>query len=196
MPRDEAWFDGFYRQHERLVLAYCTRRVGAVDAGDATAKTFAVAWTRRDDVPEGERATRWLYGVARRILSHHWRGAGRAARLAERAGVMRTIPPRGPELTVIDSLEHQLVRNAVMSLSSTDREVLMLSAWEGLTHVEIADVLDVSVAAVDKRVARAKVRLAERYESLMADSVTASRATPVGDESPSPVRAPKGGGAP
>ena len=198
MPRDEAWFEGLYERHRAAITAYCLRRVAAHDAGDAVVEVFAIAWDRRDDVPDGDgaddRSLPWLYGVARRVLSHRWRSERRARRLAEKAGVLRQVVPATPEVATVASFEQQLVREAVMSLRTTDREVLLLSAWEGLTHPEIAEVLDVSVAAVDKRVTRAKARLAERYESLAGadrDEIPTGRPA-----TPSPVRAQRGGGEP
>lgn len=190
MIHDDDWYERLYERHQAAVTAYCRRRVDGPDAADATAQVFVVAWQRRDDVPDGDRVLPWLYGVARRVVSHQWRGAGRARRLARRAGALRAIPPPGPDSQTVERAEHQLVREAVMSLGENDREVLLLSAWEGLTHPEIAETLGCSVSAVDKRVARAKVRLAHRYESL-AGSEPATEQPPM---TRSPVRAPKGGG--
>jgi RNA polymerase sigma-70 factor (ECF subfamily) len=144
-----------------------------------------------NDIPDGDGAVRWLYGVARRVVSHQWRGAGRARRLAEKAGALPTLMAPGPDVVAASRDEHRLVRQAVMGLAEMDREVLLLSAWEGLTHAEIAEVVGCSHAAADKRVARAKTRLARQYESL------GSSIPDVVEEPPmkrSPVRARKGGG--
>lgn len=189
--RDGAWFERLYERHQRAVSAYCVRRVGVADGPDACAQVFVVAWRRAGEVPDGDRALPWLYGVARRVVSHEWRGKGRARRLAEKAGRVRVVPPPGPDVVAVASAEHQLVRDAVITLNETDREVLLLSAWEGLTHAEIAEVIGCSRAAVDKRIARAKVRLARQYE-LLAGTDPGST-----DDSPAmrrpPVRTRKGG---
>lgn len=171
--RDEAWFERLYERHHRAVWAYCVRRVGAADGPDACAQVFTVAWRRCTDVPDGERALPWLYGVARRVVSHAWRSRDRARRLAEKAGQIRVLTPPGPDAMAVTSAEHELVRSAVMTLADNDREVLLLSAWEGLTHGEIAEVIGCSRAAVDKRLARAKRRLARRYEALTHDGAAA-----------------------
>lgn len=181
MVRDERWFEEIYRRHRSDVLAFCTRRAGAVDAGDLANQVFTVAWRRRADVPE-DRELPWLYGVARRVVGHHWRSRGRARRLAERAVIAEPRPP-----TTSDEerfIERQIVRDALSRLRPADREVLMLEAWEGLTHAEIADVLGASVAAVDKRASRAKARLGAQYRALES-RIAIDQA---------PARAPKGGG--
>jgi RNA polymerase sigma-70 factor (ECF subfamily) len=46
------------------------------------AETFTVAWRRIADVPSGQDARAWLYGVARRVLANHDRAIRR--RLDER----------------------------------------------------------------------------------------------------------------
>lgn len=164
MAGDDSRFEALYEAHHRAVSNYCDRRMAAADAPDAVAEVFAIAWRRFDDIPDP--ALPWLYGVARKVVSHHWRGASRSRRLAEKAKAVRALPASSPESEAVAGVEHQLVREAVMQLRPIDREVLLLSAWEGLTHGEIATVLECSVAAIDKRMTRAKARLARRYEAI------------------------------
>ena len=165
MPRTDVWFDQLYRQHHRQVYAYCLRRAGPVDADDAVAEVFTVAWRRRDDMPRGDRALPWLYGVARNVLRHHWRSTSRFRRLTSRVVGTRQAPLLGPEQVVVEAEEYVRVKRAVSQLSSGDQEVLLLAAWEGLSHAEIAAALDCSTDAVDKRLQRAKQRLRIQFES-------------------------------
>lgn len=164
--RDESWFERFYGRHHPAVCAYCVRRVGSVEAPDIVSQVFSVAWRRRDDLPAADRELPWLYGVARRVVGHHWRSVGRARRLAAKAGVLPAEAQPIPEVAAIETVEHEFVRTALAELRPNDREVLMLTAWEGLTHAQAGEVLGCSLAAVDKRVSRAKVRLAEKYLTL------------------------------
>lgn len=197
MRRDEAWFDEVFERHHRAVEAYCVRRVGVTDAPDLVSQVFAVAWRRRHDVPPDDRVRPWLYGVARRVVGHQWRSRRRACRLAAKAGMLRQLPRPDPEEIVLGRDEHEMVRQAVARLSPTDREVLLLSAWEGLTHAQIADALGRSRAAIEKRFVRAKIRLADEYESLARDGARGALAEPATPgATQSPARAPKGGGSP
>jgi RNA polymerase sigma-70 factor (ECF subfamily) len=161
----EAWFDRLYERHRRAVLAYCLRRTNADDAEDVTAQVFAVAWRRRDDIPGGDRALPWLYGVARNVLSHQWRATFRFRRLAGRAVGGLDPPPPNPEHIVVEDEEYVRVRRAVAELRACDRDVLLLAAWEGLSHADIGRILGCSTAAVDKRLQRAKRRLRKQYEA-------------------------------
>lgn len=165
MTRNEAWFNRFYEQHYRQVLAYCVRRAARADADDALSEVFAVAWRRREDIPHGERALPWLYGVARRVLSHQRRSAQRFQRLTQRVAALHDPPPSSPDTVVVQRQEYARVREAVDRLRPADRDVLLLAAWEGLSHRLIAEVLGCSQAAVNKRLSRAKQRLAKEYET-------------------------------
>lgn len=164
MGRTQHWFDRLYERHADAIRAYCHRRTGRVDAEDAAAEVFAVAWRRRDDIPGGGRELPWLYGVARRVLSQQRRGTARYERLAHRLRSMRQPANPLPEVVVVQRTEYRQVREAVAQLREPDREILLLSAWEGLSHSQIADALGCSLAAVDKRLTRAKQRLARQFE--------------------------------
>ncbi|MEV7908225.1 RNA polymerase sigma factor, partial [Streptomyces anulatus] len=68
-------FETVYRETYGQITAYAARRCDSPqDAADVVAETFTVAWRRMDELPSGEEATLWLYGVARRVLANHRRG--------------------------------------------------------------------------------------------------------------------------
>jgi RNA polymerase sigma-70 factor (ECF subfamily) len=54
------------------------------------------------------------------------------------------------------------VLEAIAALRESDREVLLLSAWEGLSPTQIAAVLGISPLAVRSRLHRARARVQER----------------------------------
>ena len=55
-----------YEENARDLLAYAQRRVPvAEDAADLVAETYLIAWRRIGEVPRGDEARLWLYGVAR-----------------------------------------------------------------------------------------------------------------------------------
>ncbi|MDA0635141.1 sigma-70 family RNA polymerase sigma factor [Nonomuraea sp. MCN248] len=151
-------FEALYRETYGRITAYAARRCHSPqDAADVVAETFAIAWRRMGEVPEGERAILWLYGVARRVLANHYRVEGRRQALsveldAEMADLYQAAPDSGVELTAIA----QIFR----ALPDTDRELLSLIAWEGLDRQQIASVLGMSRNAVRIRLHRARRRFA------------------------------------
>ena len=155
-----------YDRYRPRILTYCLRRVPEADAADATSEVFATAWRRREDIPGGDQTLPWLYGVARKVLGHHWRAARRRHNLALKAGYRRPPPAHTPEEVVVEHQDLVLVRMALSRLGANDQEILMLSAWEGMSHAEMASSLDLSMAAVDKRLVRAKRRLAAQFDAV------------------------------
>ena len=159
----DATGDDRHRRFEELVtansaslLGYVRRRVDQpADAADVVCDVFLVAWRRIDEVPLGRSATLWLYGVARRALANNRRGERRREALHEKLRLQLEIERVEP----VDTDAAVPVLDALAALSPVDREVLSLSAWEGLTPAEIGTTLGVSTGAVRVRLHRARRRL-------------------------------------
>jgi RNA polymerase sigma factor (sigma-70 family) len=158
-------FEEIYAANCTPILGYALRRTAnGEDAADVVAETFLTAWRRLDDVPPGEDARLWLYGVARRVLANHHRGERRKSELSDRLSRDLALVHRDPEYTG----ELALVAAAFRSLPEADRELLALIGWEGLDHAEIAAVLGCSRNAVRIRLHRARARFAtavSRFDS-------------------------------
>jgi RNA polymerase sigma-70 factor (ECF subfamily) len=169
----EARFRRVCDAHTAAVLAYALRRTSREDAADVVAETFLVAWRRLDDVDE-RTALPWLYGVARRVLLSQQRAARRQLAIAERfaAGL-----PEVSETT----FGSPRVLEALSALSETEREVLLLTAWEELSGADAAKVLGCSATAYRIRLHRARKRLRERLEDRVQPMAAAART----EESPS-----------
>jgi RNA polymerase sigma factor (sigma-70 family) len=153
-------FELFYRAQADAVYSYCLRRLSVEEAKDATADVFVVAWRRWGAVPEGDEAVRWLYGVARNVLSDRSRSTRRRGRLVEKEAGQPDPFVEGPELQVVMMAEHEEVRAALGKLSVKDQEIILLVEWEGLSREEVAGMMSVSRAAIDKRIARAYKKMA------------------------------------
>lgn len=167
MTRDanaDAVFRRMYEAHYGEVLAYCLRRTGRSDAHDATSEVFLIAWRKINDLPEADKVRSWLFGIAYRVLGHQWRSRSRYGRLKRKvAAAPRRVEP-GPETLVVRRAEDRRLLQAVDRLRRADQEILRLAGWEELPHADIAEMLGISIAAVDQRFHRAKRRLAREYD--------------------------------
>lgn len=160
-----AAFERLYAEHERAVLAFCLRRIAVpADAEEAAASTFTIAWRRFDDAPPDELRRAWLYAIARRVLANARRGRDRRSRLLDRL--------RAQPIAPATSAAHDGVIHALDRLRPDDQELLRLVAWEGLSHIEIAQVLEISVNAVAIRLHRARGRLRDELLKGSASSRT------------------------
>jgi RNA polymerase sigma-70 factor, ECF subfamily len=157
-------FEQVFDEHFRAVSAYARRRVARAEAEDAVAETFLVAWRRLDEMPSD--AKPWLLGVARRVLANQRRAAGRRLALAQRVAQERAAEP-----------EHHPILEALERLSESDRELLLLMAWDGLSTGEAAATLGCSRAAVKVRLHRARRRLHVELERLEPTTAAPAQAT-------------------
>jgi RNA polymerase sigma-70 factor (ECF subfamily) len=151
--RDRQAFERLFAEHVRDVLAYALRRSDPATAEDVAAEVFAIAWRRRDRIPEHEPVL-WLYGVARRIIANEQRASRRRDALYAALSATRRDHVAEPPASTGPLLE------ALARLKPLDREALMLTAWEGLNGTQAALVLGCTRQALHTRVHRARARLA------------------------------------
>jgi RNA polymerase sigma-70 factor (ECF subfamily) len=148
-------FERIFIGHVDAVFAYAVARVDRETAYDATADTFLVAWRRLADVPDPPRA--WLVGVTRRTLADQRRSQRRQLSLVARLARARVEPASMAPEDIIS--ERSAVFAALDALREADRELLCLISWDGLDHVEAAEVLGCSPGAFKVRLHRARGRL-------------------------------------
>ncbi|MAT07271.1 MAG: RNA polymerase [Acidimicrobiaceae bacterium] len=160
--RREARFDGLFRAHYSSVEAFVRGQFPHADLAEVMSSTFATAWRRLDDIRvEAERG--WLIGVANNTALNSIRGRRRRDARDE---AYRTITFRGPaELHDHDvppeTLEHLSV--AFERLSASDREIIQLAAFDGLTGADLGAALGVSPGTAAVRLHRARQRFSEHY---------------------------------
>jgi RNA polymerase sigma-70 factor (ECF subfamily) len=148
-----------FEAHYEAVSRYCHRRLNAADANDATARVFAVAWRKIEDMPVDDEVLPWLYTVARYEVGAVRRSGRRRRNLQEKIDGQAQRSQPGPEVVVVGDAGHADLVAALDTLRPADQEILRLRAYEELTLPEIAEVLGCSVDAAKKRSARAMRRL-------------------------------------
>lgn len=150
-------FETVYRELYEPICGYVLRRVREPeDAAEVIAETFATLWRRFDRCPQGGELRPWLFGVARLVIANQRRGEQRRSALGER--LVESFD-RGAFEEVGTPEESTALARAFSSLSDSDRELLSLVAWEGLTREELAVALGTSRAVVRLRLHRASKRL-------------------------------------
>jgi len=121
-------------------------------AADATQQTFIKAWRAASTYDPERSFGPWIYAIARRTAIDIYRKRARVV-VSDQVDVVSM----GPELeTVWEVFE---VRAALDQLPDEERQVVKLSHFDGLTHLEIADQLGVPVGTVKSRSHRAHQRL-------------------------------------
>jgi len=156
--RDARLTELFETQAPRL-YAYARRHAGSHEAEDLVADAFAVALRRLDEVPmDGAEAFAWLIGTVRKLAANQRRR--RATRERHWREAVRDAWHNGHTSSPEDAVaERERCLAALAELSNTDREVLLLVAWDGLTAEQAARALGISRNAFGVRLHRARQRL-------------------------------------
>lgn len=153
----EAAFRRCYQTTSARVYAYVRRQSDEADCDDIIAEVYLAAWRHFEQLPV--EPVPWLLGTARKVLANHWRSRGRRRRLATTlAGLEHLANPD----CATQAVERTDLLHALTRLSDDDREILLLTGWDGLDAAEAAAVLDCSSSAARARLSRARRRLTEQ----------------------------------
>lgn len=157
--REPDRFAAIFDRHAVHIRDYLARRLGRQVADDVLAETFLQAFRQRDRYDTARPEARpWLYGIATNLARQHQRAEIRAYRL--RAGAVPDPNPEGHADRVAAQVTAAAMRRclaaALEQLSVTEREVLLLIAWEDLSYDEVARALDIPIGTVRSRLYRAR----------------------------------------
>jgi len=159
-------FGLIYDRHAATLLRFLGRRAGAKVAEELVGELFRIAFERRKTY-DASRASAlpWLYGIGSNLLLKHRRGEARRLRASARMAAAGGVAYRGASAAALDArLLFPRVADAIESLPHSEREVLLLFAWEELPYESLADALELPIGTVRSRLNRARARLRELLE--------------------------------
>jgi RNA polymerase sigma-70 factor (ECF subfamily) len=157
---DERGFAGAYARYAQRIFGFLVRlaRSRAV-AEDLFQHTFLRLAERGSGLRADSELRAWLFSVARNAFHSHARAQALEAR-ADRAA-----DPSASGALVESGLVLNELEAALGSLTTDDRELLLLVGVEGLSPAEVAELLAVDTVTLRKRLSRARVRLADALDS-------------------------------
>jgi RNA polymerase sigma factor (sigma-70 family) len=152
-----------YEEYANQIFRYCLHQLGSrEEAEDAVQSTFLNAFRgiKRGVVPELESA--WLFKIAHNVCLSRRRSSWRRGRIESPA-----------DFEVVEELTAAPVRRAdeliglqdvLEQMPESQRRAILLREWQGLSYREIAAELDLSQAAVETLIFRARRTLATGLE--------------------------------
>jgi RNA polymerase sigma-70 factor (ECF subfamily) len=150
---------GLYERHAGRVFQYCLSWLRSrEEAEDAAQTTFLYAYRGLDRgvVPTHERG--WLLSIARNVcLSRTDAARRRAVEVAQDPHALEEIIAAPAPSNELDGLT-----DALATLTEQQRHAILLREWHGLSYSEIAERLELSQAAVETLLFRARRSLARR----------------------------------
>ncbi len=185
---DAGAFEELVRRYQaRLVRLMQTLAPHTDLAEDLAQETFLRVYRARERYEPGAKFSTWLFTIAGNVARNAKRTASRRHEISEMDATRFSgeSDDAGPLLatTALDASglmpvrlaegdeRARLVRAAVASLSERQRMALILSRFENMNYVEIAETMGLTTKAVKSLLSRARLGLKETLDSYMESGV-------------------------
>jgi RNA polymerase sigma-70 factor (ECF subfamily) len=145
-------FGALYQRYHNPIVALAYARLGDKHAAeDAAQEAFVIACRDLASLRSREKFGAWLGGICRNVTRQMRRQRSRPAPLPDDP------PYDGPQREE----RWDAVRRAVWKLPAPERELIVMRYFNGFSQARISQVLDITPAAVNGRLVRAKRRVAQ-----------------------------------
>ena len=149
-------FGALYQRYHNPMVALAYAQLGNKDwAEDAAQEVFVIACRDLRSLRDLDRFGAWLGGICRNVTRQIFRTKD------------RSLPaPEGPPHEAGPEREERsdAVRRAVWRLPASEREPIVMRYFDGFSQARISEVLDLSPAAVNGRLVRAKRKIGKWLE--------------------------------
>ncbi len=164
-------FRDLMRRHQSAVFRLAYRILGRrEDAEDAVQETFLRVYQSLNGYKEKGKFWPWVRRVAVNVCLKKLPSELPSEGVEELQDLERGLA-RPVEAEVLQQIELERVRKAIVGLPALYRTTFVLRYEEDLSYKEIADILEVPLTTVETRLHRAKRMLAERLTSEVQDEV-------------------------
>lgn len=163
-----------YEVYARKVLNYIYRMVNSrEEAEDLAQETFVTVYQKLGTLKDNSKFEPWLFRIARNFVYQQYRVRAPAASSID------SIDEDGrPEIQVADAGKspdgafqsrelEDVVEGAIGDLPEKYREVFVLSALQGLSYQQIADIVGRSLASVKTDIHRARLEVRRRVKDYL-----------------------------
>jgi RNA polymerase sigma-70 factor (ECF subfamily) len=155
-----------YDRHGRLVYSLAFRIVrDQSDAEDVVQDVFSQAWRQasRYDASRGS-VLGWLLTLTRSRAIDRLRGRRSRPEPSGDEGTLNSIPdPAAPaDVQAASAVQATQIRAALDGLTVLQRVAIELAFYEGLTHAEIAERLELPLGTVKTRIRQGLLKLRDR----------------------------------
>ncbi|QDT11200.1 ECF RNA polymerase sigma-E factor [Planctomycetes bacterium K23_9] len=148
-------------------------------AEDLMQETFMRVYRARKSYVPGAKFSTWLFTIAGNVARNANRSVGRRQEVNEVDAPKTPDTPSGAQLLASKAIDAsglmpnrlaegveraELVRAAVSTLGERQRMALMLSRFENMSYIEIAEAMGLTTKAVKSLLSRARVNLREILE--------------------------------
>ena len=177
--REDA-LEELYRRYYGQVLMFIVRIVQDRDlAEDLVQETFLRIYNNRTSWQPRSKFTSWLYRIARNLcIDEKRRYWNRLVHMdsefmdydsGDSTSLLDRVEDRisNARETFAAKIDEQVIKKALNQLSEDQREVIILNKYQGLSYIEIADILGATPESIKQRAYRAHLKLREILEPML-----------------------------
>lgn len=159
MCKDEI-FKKFYLKHVTLLRNFIFYKFGSAEnAEDITQNAFIKLWENCKKIPESK-AKSFLYKTAVNLSLNAYKHQKVVINYS--SSISKRIENETPEFQLIEKEFQIKINQAIAELTEKQREVFLLNRIEKIKYASIAEMLQISVKAVEKRMHSALLQMREK----------------------------------
>ncbi|HEY4788116.1 MAG TPA: RNA polymerase sigma-70 factor [Bacteroidales bacterium] len=164
---EQAFCELYIRYKDRLVF-FCQKFVKKQEiAEDIAQNIFEKLWEDRKNILPELSFSSYIFTIARNKVLNFLRQLKKETKVWEEISTTGNGKIEGFDLFV-EAEYKELLGKAIENLTPQRRKVFQLSREEGKTHLEIANLLDISIYTVQEHISES-LKLIKRYMSFHAD---------------------------
>lgn len=155
---NEEQFVATFRQHLPAVSKFLVRRVARDEVDDLASEIFEIAWRKRSSFTQGSELA-WLYRIGGYVIANH-------RRKETKLGAWLPLLDTDESAPSAESLgiANVSIAQAWGALKPAERNILALSAFDGLSVNELAVALEITPNTASQRLGRARKNFAEKLD--------------------------------
>ena len=144
-------FEALWAQYSQRLLAFLRSRVSdEAEAEDLLQEVFLRIHLNLCGLRDYSRLESWVFQIARNAIIDHYRSRRDLVQIPE------MLPAEEPEEEDVEAELAPSLKEIVDELPAPYRQALVLTEYEGLSQVEMASCLGISISGAKSRVQRAR----------------------------------------
>lgn len=143
-----------YDEYFESIRGFLYYKCSNIDlADDLVQETFIKIWSKRDDIKK-ETVKSLLYTIANNLLMNHFNHQKVVREHQKSANVSISSNTVSPQFQMEEAEFESKLNNAIAKLPDDCREVFLMNRIDKLKYAEIAERLNLSVKAIEKRMSK------------------------------------------
>ncbi|TAE59254.1 MAG: RNA polymerase sigma-70 factor [Bacteroidetes bacterium] len=159
-----ASFNAIFNQYYDGVRNFIYYKSGNIAlAEDLAQEAFLILWKKRDSI-DPEKVKSYLYTIANNLFLNEIKHQKVVMKFQEQPAPQATA--ESPQFNMEEEEFRQQLETAISGLPEKNRTVFLMNRIDRLTYKEIADMLGISIKAVEKRMHKALTELRNLYSRI------------------------------